>query len=238
MQYQQIDPDLPSLARWISLNKRYPRQSTLRMMEYEALENLPLEGKVLDLGGGENSHYRKTLTKDIDYYSANIDPKINPTWLVEPGKPLPIEDNSFDTCISLNTLEHVYDPSFLISEIHRILKPGGVVHITVPWIFRIHGHPDDFTRATPSWWRKTLEMHQFCEASVLPLVWGRYSTGSSITGIRMPFKMFFNTIVHIKDIIYAAVAIRGTNGKYAGKRGQRICNIAPGHLISAVKYDA
>ena len=37
MEYRQIDPDLPSLGRWFSLNRRFPRESTLRMLEYEAL---------------------------------------------------------------------------------------------------------------------------------------------------------------------------------------------------------
>lgn len=202
------------------------------MLEYEALAKLPIEGKVLDLGGGDASLYRKTLANGVDYHSVNIDPDIKPTYLVKPGEALPIEDNSFDTCISLNTLEHVYDPYFLISEMHRIVKTGGNVHITVPWIFRIHGHPDDFTRATPSWWKASFEKAGYSQASVLPLVWGRYSTGAAITGFRGPFKSVMNTIIHLKDVFYA---MRGNDGKYSGEWGQRVCNVALGHLISGVK---
>jgi SAM-dependent methyltransferase len=235
MNYQQIDPDLPSISRWIKLNRKYPGESTLRMMEYEALEKVSLTGKMLDLGGGEKSKYRAKLPKEVEYFSVNIDPEIEPTWLVEPGKPLPVEDNFFDCCISMNTLEHVYDPKALVEEIYRSLKPGGTVYITVPWIFRIHGHPYDFNRMAPSWWETTMETVGFSEASVLPLIWGRYSTGASIVGHRGLFKSIRRHIPHINDVIYATFARSGADGKYSGKRGQRICNVAPGHFISATK---
>jgi len=235
MQYTLKEPDLPSVARWISLSKRFPRQSTLRMLEYEALEKVQLKGTVLDIGGGDKSKYRQSLGNEIEYSSVNIDPSINPTWLTKPGEKLPIENNMFDTCISLNTLEHVYDPKFLIGEILRVLKPGGCAYITVPWIFRIHAHPDDYGRYTPSWWRQTCENAGFSEMEILPLIWGRYSTGASITGIRGLSKLLSNTIVHVKDVMYANLTIRGTNGKYSGSRAERICAVAPGYFIKVVK---
>jgi SAM-dependent methyltransferase len=204
------------------------------MLEYEMLDDLKLEGKVLDLGGGDKSKYREKLPSDIDYQSVNIDPSIEPTWLVEPGEPIPAEDSHFDYCISLNTLEHVYDPVFLVREIYRLLKAEGTVHIMVPWIFQIHGHPDDFTRATPSWWRRTLEDAGFDSAEVTPLVWGRYSSGASITGIRGLFKGTRRHLVHARDSVNASLFF-GRAGAYTGRRGQHICNIASGHLITATK---
>ena len=235
MNYQQIDPDLPGLQRWLRLNKNFPGQSTLRMLEYEALAKVDLSGKILDLGGGEKSAYRSGLPAKLDYSSVNIDPEIEPTWLVRPGEKLPIENNVFDACLSMNTLEHVYDPKLLVEEIFRTLKPGGSVYISVPWIFRIHGHPDDFTRATPSWWRITLENAGFSSATILPLIWGRYSTAASITGYKGPLRKIRTHITHLNDLLYSILAFRGTNGKYIGRRGQSICNVAPGHFITAVK---
>lgn len=235
MQFKLIDPQLPSLRRWLALNRKYPKESTLRMMEYELLSKVPLKGKVFDLGGGNKAKYRSILPESIEYSSANIDPDIEPTWLVKPGEPLPVNDAKFDCCITMNTLEHVYDPAALVREIHRVLKNGGTVHITIPWIFRIHGHPDDFTRPTPSWWQKTLEDAGFSSAEVTPLVWGRYSTGASIVGIRGLFKGLRRHIVHMQDCLYAFFVFRNTNGKYCGRRGQRVCNVAPGHFISATK---
>ncbi|MGB0844124.1 MAG: class I SAM-dependent methyltransferase, partial [Alphaproteobacteria bacterium] len=140
-----------------------------------------------------------------------------------------------DNCITMNTLEHVYDPKFLIEELHRVLKKGGCVHITVPWMFRIHGHPDDFTRATPSWWRKTLEDAGFESAEITPLVWGRYCTAGTMTGYGRIFKKLSIHLAHLKDCLYAFVCFRGKGQNYSGKRAQRIYNVALGHFITARK---
>ena len=47
-------------------------------------------------------------------------------------------------------LEHVFDPTQLISEIHRVLKEGGKCIITIPWSARYHYIPFDFHRYSPS----------------------------------------------------------------------------------------
>ena len=190
---------------------------------------------MLDVGGGSKAKYIRLLPQDIDYASVNIDPAMEPTWQAQPGERLQIEDGVFDSCISMSTLEHVYDPKFLVSEMFRVLKPGGQVHVSVPWIFRFHGHPDDFTRASPSWWKTTMEEAGFRETAILPLVWGRYSTASTISNFRGLLKNTRNHITHMRDVLYALFVFRGAGECYQGRRGQRICNVALGHFITATK---
>lgn len=235
MKYTRIDPALPTIGRWVSLCRRFPGVSTIRKLEYEKLTAIDLKGKVLDVGGGNKARYMHHLPSDIEYDSVNIDPEMEPTWQVEPGEKLQIENDVFDNCISMNTLEHVYDPKPLISEMFRVLKPGGKVHITVPWMFRIHGHPDDFTRASPSWWKTTMQETGFRETTILPLVWGRYSTASTISNFRGLLKKTRNHMTHLRDVLYARCVFFGSGGRYTGRRGQRICNVALGHFITATK---
>jgi 2-polyprenyl-3-methyl-5-hydroxy-6-metoxy-1,4-benzoquinol methylase len=45
---------------------------------------------------------------------------------------LPFPADIFDGCICSETLEHVLDPAKVLREIHRVLKPGGFLFLTVP----------------------------------------------------------------------------------------------------------
>lgn len=57
-----------------------------------------------------------------------------------------VPDNSVDLVNCLNLLEHVQYPHKVISEAYRILKPGGIINVNVPFIFPFHADPDDFYR--------------------------------------------------------------------------------------------
>lgn len=233
MDYQYIEPEIPSFARWRDLHRKFPDNSLLRMMEYEALGTISITGDVLDIGGGENARYKGHLPGGIDYHSVNIDPAIAPTWLIEPGADFPIEDGRFDFAVCFNTLEHVYDPRHSLAEALRVLKPGGKLVVTVPWMFRIHAHPDDYNRNTPSWWKQTFDDLGFSGMSLKPLVWGRNSTALTISGTGFLPKRAAHSWAHIKDTVYAKLRFR--SGRYEGRRGDSICGVSVGWFIVATK---
>jgi SAM-dependent methyltransferase len=57
-----------------------------------------------------------------------------------------VADNSVDVVTSVSVMEHVRNPWKVVDEIYRILKPGGIICIDVPFIFPYHADPDDFYR--------------------------------------------------------------------------------------------
>lgn len=233
MDYTLVPTPAPTLARWRSLYRKFPGQSVLRALEYEAIEAMTIDGDVLDYGGGQNARYLDLLPDAASIRSVNIDPEIAPTHVVEPGQPLPFAEGTFDHVICFNTLEHIYDSYASCEEIFRVLKPGGKAIITVPFIFRIHGHPDDFTRATPSWWQETCRRIGFTRLDLQPLTWGRYTTARTVLGARGLFPRLWFHREHFRDWLYAKLAVR--NDTYGGKRGRRICDVAPGWLLIVTK---
>jgi ubiquinone/menaquinone biosynthesis C-methylase UbiE len=52
---------------------------------------------------------------------------------------LPVRDESFDACICSETLEHLPDDKKAVSEIYRVLKPGGRLIFTVPNLLAVLG---------------------------------------------------------------------------------------------------
>lgn len=48
------------------------------------------------------------------------------------GKKMPVKDNSFDTAISNQVIEHIYDTDFYLEDVYRVLKPGGILLVTTP----------------------------------------------------------------------------------------------------------
>jgi ubiquinone/menaquinone biosynthesis C-methylase UbiE/uncharacterized protein YbaR (Trm112 family) len=59
---------------------------------------------------------------------------------------LPFESGSFDCVVAQGVLEHVIDPQRAAAEMHRVLKPGGLVFSTTPFVLGVHLPIADYTR--------------------------------------------------------------------------------------------
>lgn len=62
---------------------------------------------------------------------------------------IPVEDGTYDTVVSANVLEHVRMPWLWLSELARIVQPGGHIVTVVPSIYVFHQHPLDCWRVWP-----------------------------------------------------------------------------------------
>jgi len=96
--------------------------------------------RVLNVGGGPHRYSGHELTMNIEAFH-NVD-------MVGDAHNIPFADNTFDAIFSVAVLEHVYDPEKVVSEMIRVLKPGGILYSEVPFIFFFHGYPNDFRRYT------------------------------------------------------------------------------------------
>lgn len=65
------------------------------------------------------------------------------------GTRLPFDDASFDTVLNVQVLEHTPEPQQLVNEMARVLRPGGLLIVNVPFSFRLHEEPHDYFRYSP-----------------------------------------------------------------------------------------
>ena len=227
----------PSFSRYWKLFINLSDLSVLRILEYERLEKHNISGKILDYGGGENSRYRSLInnrSNDYIYESVNIDKSINPKYIIDESGQIPVPDEQYEYVLSLNTLEHIYDIYFALKEIYRVLEPNGEIVFTVPFIFRAHGHPNDCFRGSACWWNKTLNQIGFDSIAIEALNWGAFTTATTISGMRGPFKRIRLHANLIADILYAVC--RYPNLKtYCELQDSSICNAPLAYFITARK---
>src|SRR5688572_3243596 len=94
---------------------------------------------ILNIGAGTGDdlhvlkHFGKNYVIDIDEEALNyIDPALCEEKRKADACALPYEDNFFDVVISCDCFEHINDDKKAVSEVHRVLKPGGILLFTVP----------------------------------------------------------------------------------------------------------
>lgn len=127
---------------------------------------------IIDLGGSKQASYAKIINKT--YTTVNIDKNEKPDIEADlENTPISqISENYYSTVLCFNTLEHIFKFQNLLKECYRILKPGGYLHLAVPFITAIHGHPNDYYRFTPEALAKHLSLIGFSEITTF-----RVSTG-------------------------------------------------------------
>jgi len=134
-----------------------PAEEQMRFRRAAALARVPAGAAVLDIGARDRGLCR-VLPEDVRYQGIEIDPAFaRPDVLIHDiSQGIPFPSGSYDFVFCLEVLEHLPNPFGTLSEIHRVLKPGGVLIVSVPnpyhfkeiiWhLFRI---PDRQGHSTP-----------------------------------------------------------------------------------------
>jgi SAM-dependent methyltransferase len=106
---------------------------------------------------------------------------------IEDVHALSFADDSVGTVICLETLEHVADPLRAVQEMHRVLRPGGLLAISSLMFFPIHAHPWDFWRFTPEGFE--LLLRPFESSLVLGQGWELMPEGVFGIGVKGPAEL-------------------------------------------------
>jgi SAM-dependent methyltransferase len=131
---------------------------------YDAIAALApnVTGRTLDVGCGTKPY--ESLFRFTEYIGLEIDSPGRPDKKADyyyDGETFPFPDASFDSLITSEVLEHVFNPDRFVSEMARVLRPGGVLLLTVPFVWDEHEQPVDYGRYSSYGLRHLLEKGGF-----------------------------------------------------------------------------
>jgi len=143
--------------------------SIYRIMREHA-QTLPYRGRVVDLGCGSAPYRDIILDIAEEYIGVDWENSMHDQSKVDVfadlSKRLPFEDDYADTVVSFEVLEHLPEPDFFLCECNRILKPTGLLFMTVPFMWHVHEEPHDYFRYTQYGLRYLLEKNGFSEIAI------------------------------------------------------------------------
>lgn len=119
--------------------------------------------QLLDVGCGTKPYqnlfqFEKYIGIDFDKGGANQNPHAD---FLYDGKKFPFDENEMDCVLATEVFEHVFEPERFLSEVSRVLKPGGKLLITVPFAWPEHEQPFDYSRYTSFGLKYILEKNGF-----------------------------------------------------------------------------
>ncbi len=111
------------------------------------------KGRVLDVGGKRDNRrgsFEPPYEQVEDWFFLNNDKQTNPDILIDLPN-IPLEDNSIDVVLCTEVMEYIYDFRELLFQMGRVIKPGGVLILSTPFIGALHGDSEgDYYRFTES----------------------------------------------------------------------------------------
>ena len=160
----RIAPSSPQLREFYRarFDWRNAGEERMRFRKATKLARVRPGSAVLDIGC-KSGDLQRYLPPDVRYQGVDIAPEFAApnTMVHDISSGLPFPDVSFDYVFCIEVLEHVPNPYDTLGEIHRVLRPDGVLILSVPnpyhlkeiiWnVFRIgdrQGHIYSWTRQT------------------------------------------------------------------------------------------
>lgn len=165
---QPFATDNAQLARFVAENP--VRRNALAAFVKEFAASLPEGARVLDAGAGSMPY--SVLLAHTRYMTLDWPNSVHgrqPDIVGDLSKPVQAPDESFDAVLCTEVLEHIFDLPSALAEVHRLLKPGGRLAGTTPFLIQLHEEPYDYWRPTAYALEKSLAQAGFTGIQIHPL---------------------------------------------------------------------
>jgi len=210
----------------LHLARRLLRQSVRERAHYA-------QGWLLDLGCGAQP-YRDIFNHVERYIGLDLPPNRRVNAYGD-GMVLPFRDAAFDTVLCNEVLEHVPEPSKLMAEAARVLKPRGRLLLTTPQTWGLHLEPHDFYRYTKYGLRYLVEKSKLEVIEIVPTcgLWATLAQRLADTVIYTYAIGSSRWVIRTLALLLAPVLMVGYGlDKLFGKRGDTL-----DHVMVARKPD-
>lgn len=121
------------------------RQFNWKFIE-KVSNDIPPGADVLDVGAGRGD-FKKLFTRHA-YLGLDVYPYPELDLAADLINTCPFKESTFDLVVLANVIEHVYEYRALVARCASLLKPGGRLLVTVPFLLKLHQEPVDFQRYT------------------------------------------------------------------------------------------
>lgn len=150
-----------------------------------ALLKEELKGKTIDIGGGRKSSYLSFIPRKEGVTFETFDLKSGNNVNFETDT-LPAVDNSYDTVLFLNVMEHIFNYQHIANEVVRITKNDGQLIGFVPFLMWYHPDHSDFFRYTDESLRKIFECAGARCTEIIPIEEGPFIASFQMFNLSLP----------------------------------------------------
>lgn len=186
---------------------------------------------VLVVGGGEVGNGADRLYSDprVEVLAFDIYAGPNVQFVADAHR-IPFSDASVDAVVVQAVLEHVLDPARVVAEIHRVLRPDGLVYAETPFLQQVHEGPYDFTRFTESGHRWLFRAFSRTDSGVVggpgvQLIWTLGAVAAGLTRSRAVGRLTRLALCWLRvldRVIPPSMQVDGACGVYfLGRRSDR-----------------
>ena len=207
----------------------FSNNSILRVLQKNEFKKYKLSGKCLEFGANHKIR-RNFLYKDSKEYKvfySNIDNKNKSFIKIDLIKKL-VHKKKYKNIIIFNVLEHLSEVNIALKNLNLLLDSKGKILGSTPFLYRVHGAPNDYNRFTKSYLQKILKEKKFTNIKINEIGLGPFLASFSL------LRGFLKYLPIIYQILLSLVIIIDKILFYTMKTDPK--KIYPiGYVFSAIK---
>lgn len=188
---------------------RHPTENPFNWLAHQQLDHAMAtaarehaQGRLIDIGCGLKPYaplFAPYVTEHVGVDHPASPHALTSVDVVATAYEIPLDSASFDVALLSEVLEHLEEPGRALKECARLLRPGGKLILTTPFVWVLHEEPRDYFRYSPHGIRWLLQESGFEGVDVRPLSgqWGTIALLGGYALRRSPARRLGRVLDHL-----------------------------------------